>query len=85
MSGGRFDYIQNKLEYYVEDLERIIAENDESDCFHRDTILEFKYCVYLMRKTAVYMQRVDWLVSGDDGEEYFHKRLTADLGKLRHE
>jgi hypothetical protein len=28
------------------------------------------------------MQRMDWLLSGDDGEESFLKRLDEDLKKL---
>jgi hypothetical protein len=30
----------------------------------------------------VYAQRVDWLVSGDDGEESFITRLAEDLKEL---
>jgi hypothetical protein len=28
------------------------------------------------------MQRIDWLLSGDDGEESFIERLKEDLEKL---
>lgn len=28
------------------------------------------------------MQRIDWLLSGDDGEENFLRRLKKDLGEL---
>lgn len=27
------------------------------------------------------MQRIDWLIAGDDGEETFHRRLKEDLEK----
>jgi hypothetical protein len=30
----------------------------------------------------VYAQSVDWLISGDDGEESFMKSLDKDLKKL---
>jgi hypothetical protein len=36
----------------------------------------------VLRKAAVYAQRVDWLLSGDDGEETFLERLKKDLDKL---
>lgn len=39
--------------------------------------------VYLCKE--VYVQRIDWLASGDDGEDSFHKRLEADLEKLYNE
>ena len=32
-----------------------------------------------LKIAAVYAQRVDWLLSGDDGEESFIKRLEEDL------
>jgi hypothetical protein len=47
-----------------------------------DVIEEFKKGVEILRKAHVYAQRIDWLVSGDDGEESFHRRLKEDLDKL---
>jgi hypothetical protein len=35
-----------------------------------------------LRVAAVYTQRIDWLVSGDDGEESFLERLKEELGQL---
>ena len=32
-----------------------------------------------LRIAAIYAQRVDWLLSGDDGEDSFLKRLESDL------
>lgn len=35
-------------------------------------------------KTAyVYAQRIDWFLSGDDGEESFVSRLNDELEKLK--
>jgi hypothetical protein len=36
----------------------------------------------VLRVAAVYAQRIDWLLSGDDGEESFLKRLKEELGQL---
>jgi hypothetical protein len=47
-----------------------------------DVIAEFKKGLDMLRKAQVYAQRIDWLVSGDDGEESFHERLKEDLDKL---
>ena len=47
-----------------------------------DVIEEFKKGVEILRKAQIYAQRIDWLISGDDGEESFHKRLKEDLEKL---
>lgn len=43
---------------------------------------KFKEAVLALRKAAVYAQRVDWLLAGDDGEETFLKRLAEDLAEL---
>ena len=45
-------------------------------------IEEFKNAVKYLKIAQVYAQRVDWLVSGDDGEESFITRLAEDLNKL---
>lgn len=47
--------------------------------FSDKTIEEFKKGVELLKKAQVYAQRIDWLLSGDDGEETFHERLKEDL------
>ena len=44
-----------------------------------ETIREFKNGIEAVRKAYVYIQRIDWLLSGDDGEDSFHKRLKKDL------
>ncbi len=48
-----------------------------------DEIIEkFKEGVEILRKAYVYAQRIDWLLSGDDGEETFIERLKQDLSEL---
>jgi hypothetical protein len=46
-------------------------------------IEEFKNAVKHLRVAEIYAQRVDWLLSGDDGEESFLRRLEEDLEKLK--
>lgn len=46
------------------------------------TIEEFKKGVNILKQAVVYAQRIDWLLSGDDGEETFHERLKEDLSKI---
>ena len=48
-----------------------------------EVIEEFKKGVEAIAKAQVYMQRLDWLLSGDDGEESFLRRLKEDLDKLK--
>ena len=35
-----------------------------------------------MKTAAIYAQRIDWLLSGDDGEQSFKERLKEDLDEL---
>ena len=47
-----------------------------------EVIEKFKEGVELIRKAYVYAHRIDWLISGDDGEESFLKRLEEELNKI---
>lgn len=48
-----------------------------------EVIEEFKKGLELIEKAQIYMHRIDWLLSGDDGDESFIERLKEDLDKLR--
>lgn len=47
-----------------------------------EVIMQFKMAVVMLRMAQVYAHRVDWLLSGDDGEESFLRRLAEDLKNL---
>jgi len=60
----------------------------EEKYFHKypdEVIEEFKKGITHLQTAYVYAQRIDWLVSGDDGEESFIRRLNEDLNKLKTE
>ena len=82
MSGGHFDYDQYKISQIAESIESLIYKNDSKE---KNEYAEFKKAICVLKEAAVYAQRIDWLVSGDDGEETFHKRLKSDLEKLSNE
>ena len=44
-----------------------------------ETIKEFENAIEIVSKAKIYIQRIDWLMSGDDSEEAFHRRLKSDL------
>jgi len=50
--------------------------------YPKEVIREFETAIVLLRKAAIYAQRIDWLLSGDDGDETFITRLRKDLDKL---
>jgi hypothetical protein len=57
------------------------------DRFHYEyppeIIEEFKRASIIIAQAEVYMQRIDWLLSGDDGNESFLRRLKDDLQQLK--
>jgi hypothetical protein len=47
---------------------------------HEDEVIEkFKEAVEVLKKAYTYAHRIDWLLSGDDGEESFLRRLKEEL------
>ena len=53
--------------------------------YTEETIQIFKDAVKILRKAAIYANRIDWLLSGDDGEESLKERLEEELKKLEEE
>lgn len=50
---------------------------------YKDEVVEkMKEGLDIIRKAYVYAQRIDYLLSGDDGEASFLRRLQKDLDKL---
>ena len=92
MSGGYFNYSQYHIGNIAEEIEQLVRNNNDltkdqyGDTIGRNysdkTIHEFKVAISLLKVAQVYAQRIDWLLSEDDGEDTFHKRLLSDLEKL---
>jgi hypothetical protein len=92
MSGGFFKYEQHTLLDMADDIGSEILFNDITEKnewgnnignrFSRETINEFEKAVTALKTAYVYAQRIDWLLSGDDGEDSFHIRLQAQLKEL---
>lgn len=89
MSGGYFDYKQYDISDVAEKLEYIIKTNNQEDEYgyclslSKETIKEFEFTIKQLRLASVYLNRVDWLISGDDNEVDFHKRLKEDLKEYK--
>ena len=85
MSGGHFDYLQYRIDEAAEKLGELIEriENPIPDEWNyelsKETIDKFKECYTMLSVGGKMLHRIDWLVSGDDGEQCFHKRLKEDL------
>jgi len=94
MSGGHFDYQQYRIREITDKIEQIILQNGkkkeqraswEDEYYYQyppEVIEKFKEGLTILKQAEVYAQRIDWLLSGDDGEETFFERLKEDLEKL---
>lgn len=80
MSGGFFDYYESRISEYAEKLGVEIKYSKNR--YAKGTIKEFQKCLKYMQLAELYMHHVDWLLSGDNGEDSFHKYLAEDLAKL---
>ena len=89
MSGGHFNYDQYKIEQIADDIEQTILSNNTNKVdqygdrigysFSEETIAEFAKGLSILRQAQIYAQRIDYLLSGDEGENGFHIRLKKDL------
>ena len=92
MSGGHFQYQQDKIMNIIEDIEGIIKENDDTTLdewggtvgrgYSPEVIEKLKEGVGILKAAFVYANRIDWLLSDDDGEESFLERLEEELRKI---
>ena len=92
MSGGHFQYKQYEFGQIADEIEQIILDNDSKEVdeygyrkgygYSPQTIAKFKIARMSLLWAQIYVQRIDWLVSGDDGEDSFHSRLDADFEAL---
>lgn len=68
------------------EFKRLLDEHNNSTdgpVYTKKTIAEFKKGIKAIRNALVYLHAIDYLLSGDDGEESFHARLKEDLEKLK--
>ena len=89
MSGGFFDYQQYKIDQIADQIQRVIDNNDSTELdqwgspvsrnLQPQTILYMQAAVDRLRRAAIYAQRIDWMLSADDSEESFWRRLEEDL------
>jgi len=93
MSGGKLcQYNQYNLHFIAEEIQQLINNNNCEELnswgdpigkqYPEAVVKRFKEAVPLLRKAYVYAQRIDWLISGDDGPESFIQRIQDDLKEL---
>jgi hypothetical protein len=75
MSGGHFDYIQYRMENVADQIRREITRHD----FPAEINARFEQAAQATELAAKMVQRVDWLLSDDDGEDSFMSRWNAEI------
>lgn len=88
MSGGRFNYKQYNLSDMAEEIQRTIdtqgTEDEYGDTYATipdDIIKKMKETIWECRMCENMLQRVDWFLSGDDGEDSFRERWDQEVTK----
>jgi len=85
--------IAEELELYIQKCERKEKKDwgyeDENGKYipyvyekPEEVLNEFRKAVKVLREAYVYANRIDWLLSGDDGDETFLIRLKKELSEL---
>ena len=85
MSGGSFDYNSFKISQFAEELKNKIDENGKKDDMYApnysektlDLLTRSHILIELAGKLA---HEIEWLYSGDIGEDTFEKRIIEIFG-----
>ena len=84
MGGGYFEYQQYHLQDIVDKLREIKVKIENDEEFYQydrkeELLREISNGLDYLNLAGIYTQRLDWLFSGDDGEDRFFKRLKEEL------
>jgi hypothetical protein len=89
MSGGHFDYQQYRIEDIAVEIDEVIKSNDDESLdkwgqrrgnnYPPEIIEKFREAAHTLRQAAEMTQRMDWLLSGDDGEDCFLRRWDKEV------
>jgi hypothetical protein len=74
------------IEGYLDKDYFIKYPSEKFEYVYRDDVqVIFKEAIEILKKAEIYAQRIDWYLSGDDGEDSLVLRLKAELEKLNKE
>ena len=86
-----WEEIQNELDKQGQEKEVLFYEKEYyekypearfEEVYREDVQQIFKDGIEVLKKAEIYAQRIDWYLSGDDGEDSLVSRLKSDLDKL---
>jgi len=89
MSGGHFYYKQFQFIDVADEIDNLIKNNDSTETddygdpvsyeIPDDIIERMKEASHTIKQASEMLQRVDWYISGDDGEESFRRRWKKEV------
>ena len=89
MSGGHFNYAQYRINDIAVEIDEVIESNNDQtpnewggkkgNEYPPAIIEKFKEAAHTLRQAQEMAQRVDWLLSGDDGEDSFLRRWDEEV------
>lgn len=73
---------RQRWEYWQTEHFKDHPEDAVNYAFPEEVLRRMEEAIYALRRAAIYAQRTDYLISGDDGEESFMERLKKELAEL---
>ena len=92
MSGGHFGrYVHFDIDDVATRLKHDLRKNGRVyDCLEGESpevveavVVEIERGLAILNQAAIYFERIDWFLSGDDGAETFLERLKEGLAERR--
>ena len=86
MSGGHFDYEDYRLHGIAEklrtDIAKIRTKQEWYDCYDDKFVAELGKALDLTLEAMTRLHRIDWYMSGDDGEESTYSDRVREIDIL---
>lgn len=92
MSGGYIGYHQHRLTDIAFEIEELIAMNNcqaldrfgekIGNGYPQEIIEKFEEAVHTLRQAAEMVQRIDYLLSGDDGQDTFLRLWEEEIDAM---
>jgi hypothetical protein len=80
MGNGELHEFEQNYTQFKERIEKLLGTYDFQEV---ETYKQFKDAIRFLEIANIYIHRIDWLVSSDDNEAEFHKRLAEDLKEAK--
>lgn len=80
MSGGSMDYIYSRMEQEIPTKEQLIERMADNIPDTSPEAMKLAFiCIEKLQEAIIIAKRLEWWMSGDDGDESFERRLKEEL------